>query len=86
MKKVFAYIDGFNVYHSLLQFIKNKELERHYLKWIDYRKLLTLFIDSSQETLEKIYFFTARPTHIQDKGKMERHTCYMQVLQEHEEH
>lgn len=84
MKKAFAYIDGFNVYHSLFTFIKNNSREKHYLKWIDYKKLLHLFIDQSQETLEKIYIFTAPPKHLpQCSGKVERHEHYMRALQEY---
>lgn len=72
-KRVIAYIDGFNVYHSI-----NKKLP-DYCKWLDYRKILESLLQDDEE-LKKVYLFTAYPEwNIQ---KVKRHTEYMRVLSE----
>ena len=61
MEKVFAYIDGFNVYHSLNAYIKNNNLSNK-LKWLNIKSVVSFFVNKQFETLEKTYFFSAIPT------------------------
>ncbi len=70
-KRVVAYIDGFNVYHSIANNLPP------ICKWIDYRKFVESFLDSDDE-LKNIFLFTASPKW--DKERMERHNDYMAVM------
>lgn len=67
-----AYIDGFNLYHSILSFNEPR------LKWLDLRLLCEKFL-RDDDTLNEIYFFSAYLTHIQDK--FIRHLAYVKALQ-----
>jgi hypothetical protein len=75
MKKVIAYIDGFNMYHA----IEKKQYPACF-QWVDYQKLVGLFLKKDWE-LVGIYFFTATPTW--DKKKQLEHELYMRILSEH---
>ncbi|MCJ2016887.1 NYN domain-containing protein [Methylobacterium sp. E-065] len=55
MRRVIAYIDGFNLYHAI------DDLKKPHLKWVDLRQLSSN-ICGSNETLTNVYFFTALPT------------------------
>lgn len=70
--RVNAYIDGFNLYHSILSFNEPR------LKWLDLRLLCEKFL-RDDDTLNEIYFFSAYLTHIQDK--FIRHLAYVEALQ-----
>lgn len=48
--RVNAYIDGFNLYHSILSFNEPR------LKWLDLRLLCQKFL-RDDDTLNEIYFF-----------------------------
>lgn len=67
-----AYIDGFNLYHSILSFNEPR------LKWLDLRSLCEKFLRNSDE-LHEVYFFSAYLTHNQDK--FSRHLNYTKALQ-----
>jgi len=69
--RVIAFIDGFNIYHSLL------ESGCHSLKWLNYRKLAEAFIAPSRERLVKIFYFTAIVPW--DSSKAARHRLFIQA-------
>ncbi len=58
MVKAIGFIDGFNVYHALVQ--ENERRQRPYAKyrWIDYWRLTEQFLHDD-DTLEAVYYFTA---------------------------
>ncbi len=78
MEKVFAYIDGFNVYHSLNAYIKNNNLSNEF-KWLDIKNVISFFINEEYEELEKVSFFSAVPTHLRI-NKQNRHKNYYEAL------
>lgn len=61
-KRVAFYVDGYNLYHSINNIVKNNP-GLNYLKWLDLRKLFSNFLVSGQEELVDIFFYTAEPTH-----------------------
>lgn len=69
--RINAYIDGFNLYHSILK------LNDSSLKWLNLRSLCEKFL-KQKDTLNEVYFFTAPATHIQDK--LTRHYNYTKAL------
>lgn len=54
--RVSAFIDGFNLYHAL------DGTGRHYLKWLDLRKLCLEFAPPPAQVLDKVYYFSAFAT------------------------
>ncbi|BCX79243.1 NYN domain-containing protein [Campylobacter sp. 19-13652] len=70
--RVIAYIDGYNLYHSI------DDLKDDSLKWLDLRKLCERFLKDGDE-LVQVFYFTASPTHIQEK--LSRHQAYTKALQ-----
>ena len=71
MEKVIFFIDGFNLYHALLE---NKRYNRY--KWIDLYSLAKKFI-SKNDKIEEIYYFTALATWSTDKVK--RHKLFIKA-------
>ena len=71
--KVIAFIDGFNLYHSLAA---NSETKKY--RWLDLKKLSHLFVKKS-EVLTDIYYFTALAKW--DQGKVARHKEYIKALE-----
>ena len=74
MKKVTAFIDGFNLYHSLALNSRTKKY-----RWLDLKKLCQCFITQSNEILTDVYYFTALAKW--DKGKVIRHEQYIKALE-----
>lgn len=72
-KRVVAFIDGFNLYHSL------KDLREPHLKWLDLWALCKRFISTQSERLEAVYYFSAYATWLPDEYK--RHRVYIAALQ-----
>jgi uncharacterized LabA/DUF88 family protein len=70
-KKVVAYIDGFNVYHSIANNLPQK------YKWLDYRAFVEEFLEPWDE-LKNIFLFTASPKW--DVERMQRHRDFMEVM------
>ena len=70
--KINAYIDGFNLYHSI------DALNDNTLKWLNLRKLCELFLKEGDE-LNEVYYFSAPPTHL--PTKMQRYEAYTKALQ-----
>ncbi len=54
--RVSAFIDGFNLYHAL------DGTRRHYLKWLDLRRLCLEFAPPPGQVLGKVYYFSAYAT------------------------
>lgn len=73
MKQINAYIDGFNLYHAIVNLNDNK------LKWLDLRKLCENFVPDGYK-LNKIYYFSAVPTHL-GFDKTSRHNLYIKALE-----
>jgi len=71
MDRVIAFIDGFNVYHSLL----NSGCQN--LKWLNYRGLAEAFIAPSRERLVKVFYFTAIVPW--DSKKAARHRLFIRA-------
>lgn len=62
MKKVNAYIDGFNVYHGIKKYIDKNNLPKSF-SWVNPRAIVSHFIDKKHEFLHEVYFFSAIPNH-----------------------
>jgi hypothetical protein len=72
MRRVIAYVDGFNLYHAI------DDLKKPHLKWVDLHKLAAS-ICGADETLIGVHFFTAYPTW--KPGPFARHQVYVRALQ-----
>lgn len=64
-ERVSFYYDGFNMYHAL------NEMGIAKYKWLNLAKLSQLLLTKDQ-TLKKVKFFTAAPTHYQGTPKSDR--------------
>ncbi len=73
-KKVAVYVDGFNLYHGLVN------LSKPYLKWLNLHSLAEKFIDTRTESIEKIYYFSAIATFM-DRDTISRHRTYIEALE-----
>ena len=73
-KKIAVYVDGFNLYHAL------KNLKKPYLKWLNIRSLVEKFINQQGEVIDKIYYFSAIATHI-NNDVAKRHRVYIEALE-----
>jgi uncharacterized LabA/DUF88 family protein len=71
MIRVAAFIDGFNMYHSL----KDKQLNT--LKWLNYWTLADAFIAKSREQLVNVFYFTAIVPW--DTAKANRHKIFIRA-------
>ena len=81
MKKVFAYIDGFNIYHRIndyLKFTKNKG-KPECLKWLNYWSLANSLTVKGEDSLEKVILFTAVSEDFGEESK-NRHLKYLDAL------
>ena len=80
MTRVSCYIDGFNLYHSIVDISKSKTPHANYLKWINLRTLAECFLKDNQQ-LNDVYYFSAYAKHVFDAYK--RHEKYIKVLEKH---
>jgi uncharacterized LabA/DUF88 family protein len=71
-KQAVFLIDGFNLYHSLVNPKFGTRLVKY--KWLDLTKLCNFFLQS-QESLKDIYYFTALCSW--DTDKSDRHKTYI---------
>jgi len=79
MAKIVVFIDGFNLYHALDHFEAGPDHDRfHKYKWLNLRKLASLFV-FGKDTLEEVLYFTTLVTW--DTGKMARHRLYIRALE-----
>lgn len=73
MKRASFYIDGFNLYHSILNLGDPK------LKWLSLSSLCQMLVPSRDEAVESISYFTATATH-RGPGSIVRHRAYTSAL------
>nr|VFK57633.1 MAG: Uncharacterized conserved protein, LabA/DUF88 family [Candidatus Kentron sp. TC] len=84
MNRVIFLVDGFNLYHSLIQ--AQKDAKGVTARWLDLEGLCSSFLPSigrisgRRVTLERIHYFSASPTH-RDQGKQNRHALYVRCLE-----
>lgn len=71
--KTIAYIDGFNLYHSILEY------KDPALKWLDVRALAHSFLSAS-ENLDAVDYFSAYAKH-RSKGAYRRQLQYLKEIQ-----
>ncbi len=75
MRRVSAYIDGFNLYHYV------DALGEPHLKWVNLRKLCETFIRPATEALGPVVFFTAIP-YWKGADKVRRHKAFLAACRE----
>ena len=73
MERVMAFIDGFNMYHSLV------EAKLSNRKWLNYSSLAKAFIKPAVQSLTDVYYFSAIVPW--DKAKEDRHKLYIKALE-----
>ena len=73
MERVAAFIDGFNVYHSIA------EAKFNDCKWLNYHSLAQAFTKSKTQRLESVYYFSALVPW--DEQKLKRHKLYIKALE-----
>lgn len=82
MAKIKFFIDGFNLYHSIVSIEKtNKE----YYKWLDIAALCKSYLPNfpSQSSIVSIKYLTALPEHLRQSnpGRILRHRAYISCLE-----
>ena len=70
MKKVVAYIDGFNLYHSIANNLPAN------FKWVNYRSMVEKYLEQDEELIN-IFLFTAEPKW--DEERLIRHRDFMKI-------
>jgi len=83
MNRVAFLIDGFNVYHSVLQLRKDTG---HSTKWLNLFSLCSSYIPTifgKEHKLESVYYFTALAEHYRRRSpeKIGRHKAYIKCLE-----
>ncbi len=73
MQRVIAFVDGFNLYHSLHE----KPKYRKY-KWLNIRKLIELYVPPKE--LKDVYYFTALT--LWSPNKVARHKLLIKALEQ----
>ncbi|MBD3297613.1 MAG: NYN domain-containing protein [candidate division Zixibacteria bacterium] len=73
MSRVSVFIDGFNLYHSMMS---DRELRKS--KWLDLSRMANSIVSKGQ-TLTGIYYFTAYTPW--DQAKRDRHKTYIRALE-----
>lgn len=75
-------VDGFNLYHSLLD--AQKQTGQHY-KWLNIRSLCESYLPSfgKDAALKDVYYFSAYANHLtgRDPDKVARHQKYVKALE-----
>jgi len=83
MNRVIFLVDGFNLYHSLVQ--AQDHNGGYCVKWLDLHRLCLGYLHmvrrqaKSKVDMEAIHYFSASPTH-RSKAKQSRHALYMTCL------
>ncbi len=80
MNRVVFLIDGFNLYHSVLDI--SKVLHMPCLKWLDINAFCSSFLSNigNGASLEKIYYFSAFAYHLRNADALQRHIDYVECL------
>ncbi|MFC2077826.1 NYN domain-containing protein [Candidatus Bipolaricaulota bacterium] len=82
MKRVVFLVDGFNLYHSLIDAARDSGDST---KWLNLRRLCTSFLPLAARVtgawaeIASIHYFSASPTH-RSQGKIDRHALYARCL------
>ena len=84
-KRVLFLVDGFNLYHSLVDI---QGVAKASVKWLDLRALCTSYLQAVRNEigerveLSGIYYFSARPDHLahRNPGVLTRFDTYMSAL------
>jgi uncharacterized LabA/DUF88 family protein len=73
-------IDGFNLYHSIMDINYHKGI---HLKWLNIYGLCNSFLHliDTRATLAKIYYFSAYAYHVKSPGVIKRHKDYIKCLE-----
>lgn len=74
--RVACFIDGFNVYHALMEPDATGSAPYARYRWIDYRKLAERYVSPGEELIA-VYYFTAYATW--DEAKASRHRTLVSV-------
>ncbi len=81
-KRVFAMIDGFNLYHALMEFrggtTEQERAKYQKYKWLCFRTLISRSLDLETEELSEVIIFTSYP--YWDQGKRMRQQTYLTAL------
>lgn len=83
MNRTIFLVDGFNLYHSLVDAQRNSAGRS--AKWLDLKRLCSSYlsvagrVSGSRASLERVYYFSAPPTH-RSQGKQDRYTLYTRCL------
>ncbi len=75
--RVAVYIDGFNLYHSLVEAAAKSPMG-NVLKWFDVRKMILNKVSDKEEIVSIKYFTALFP----DSDKQDRHKKYIKVLED----
>lgn len=80
MKRVDFLVDGFNLYHSIIDISRYNNGLR--VKWLDIRSLCISFLHliDSNAKLENIYYFSAFAHHLNNPDVIKRHQIYIECL------
>lgn len=84
MEEINLFIDGFNLYHSLIQNVKdnkNNIINFSKYKWLNLYSLANNLIKKQTQSISNIYFFTAFHWH-DYQGKITRHATYIEALED----
>jgi uncharacterized LabA/DUF88 family protein len=80
--RVTAFVDGFNLYHGIKEMVGARAdvygRSPNHLKWVDLWKLVLAFTKPSQETLAKVYYFSAYAKWLEQPYR--RHMAYVAAL------
>lgn len=76
--RTIAYIDGFNLYHSLCDHVEF-DPSLNYLKWLDLKKLAGIFTPPPQHLLVDVFYFSAFATW--KPAEYKRHRSYIAALE-----
>ena len=85
MQRVSFIIDGFNLYHSLIQ--AESELRKS-VKWLNINALCSSYLSTigtvinNKTSLEKIYYFSALATHLNNPQKITRHKNLIRCMED----
>jgi hypothetical protein len=83
VNRVVFLVDGFNLYHSLVDV--SRDTGGKTSKWLDLKALCSTYtslagqIAGARATLERIWYFSAIPTHC-SQDRIDRHALYMRCL------
>lgn len=79
MIRVACYVDGFNVYHAIDDMSRATRGELNHLKWLDLRKLMTIFTDPAVHNIVSVKYFSAYATW--KPQQCARHKVYVAALE-----